>query len=108
MSVAVADLLERVSDAGLVLIPNGERLRVRGEEPMPEDLLEELRQQKPAVLAELCQQWEREREAAAADYWHRLADLHARAGGPSADLWLTDGVREAGGRSGSRVAPCES
>ena len=50
MSGDVLQLIESATDAGLTLIPAGDRLRVRGAEPMLADLLEELRRWKPAIL----------------------------------------------------------
>ena len=87
MSGDVAELLVSVADAGLTLIPAGDRLRVRGPEPMPAQLLDELRRSKPAILTHLREQAERHRQSEAWAVGDRLADLYQRSGSP-AD-WLT-------------------
>ena len=46
----VAELIDRARDAGLELIDRGANLRVRGPDPLPADLLEELRRYKLEVL----------------------------------------------------------
>lgn len=85
-------LIERARRAGLELIPRGaNRLRVRGPDPLPDDLLEDLRVHKLEVLEAL--EAERAREAAVDDAWRRLQALYLRAGEPRG--WLTSPVRHA-------------
>ena len=50
MTAPLQNLLERVQDAGAKLSVNGDKLRVETTAPMPPDLVEELRQAKPALL----------------------------------------------------------
>jgi hypothetical protein len=50
-AAAVAELIDRATAAGLELIPAGGKLRVRGPEPLPPDLIAELRQRKAELLA---------------------------------------------------------
>jgi hypothetical protein len=50
----VAELLERCRAAGLALLAEGDSLHVDFESDPPVDLIEEIRQHKPAVMAVLC------------------------------------------------------
>ena len=53
MTSHLHDLVERVQEAGASLSVNGDKLRVRTTAPMPDELVEELRQAKPALLEHL-------------------------------------------------------
>ncbi len=88
----IAQLIESASDASLTLIPAGDRLRVRGTEPvLADDLVEDLRRWKPAILDHLREDAERRRQAAVWDACDRLAELYRRAGKLSD--WLTPAVK---------------
>ena len=50
---AVAELMDRARVAGLELIDHGATLRVRGPEPLPRDLLDDLREIKGEILEHL-------------------------------------------------------
>ncbi len=50
MTAHLQKLLERVQDAGAKLSVNGDKLRVETAAPMPPELVDELRQAKPALL----------------------------------------------------------
>ncbi len=89
---AAAQLIESASDAGLTLIPTGDRLRVRGAEPvLADDLLEDLRRWKPAILDHLREDAERRHQVAVWDACDRLDELYRRVGKPSD--WLTPAVK---------------
>ena len=54
MTAAATDLLREVEAAGGQLIPLDDgRVRVTAPEPLPDDLMDRLRQQKPALIAHL-------------------------------------------------------
>ena len=53
MTVPLHELLERVQEVGASLSVNGNKLRVRTTAPMPDELVEELRRAKPALLTYL-------------------------------------------------------
>ena len=50
---AVAELMDRARVAGLELIDRGDKLRVRGPEPLPSELLEALHERKAEILRHL-------------------------------------------------------
>ena len=53
MTAHLHELLDRIQAAGVNLSINGTKLHVRTKTPMPDDLVEELRQAKPALLEHL-------------------------------------------------------
>ena len=53
MTAPLLDLVERVQEAGASLSVNGNKLRVKTTAPMPDELVEVLRQAKPALLTYL-------------------------------------------------------
>lgn len=56
----VAELIDLATAAGLELIPVGEKLRIRGPEPLPGALVDALREHKIEVLALLSSECERD------------------------------------------------
>lgn len=89
--MTVAELLDRARRHGVEMEPAGDRLKLRAPERPPDDLLDDLRRHKPALLEAL--EAERAREAVVDEAWRRLQALYLRAGQPSG--WLTDDVRDA-------------
>lgn len=51
--MSTTELLDRARAAGLILEPRSEKLRVRGADPLPADLLGELRAHKAEILSRL-------------------------------------------------------
>ena len=61
MMANLHDLLERVQEAGANLSVNGDKLRVRTTAPLPDELVNQLRQAKPQLLEYLrCNTWDAE------------------------------------------------
>ena len=88
---AAFEAMTRAYTAELTLTVDGNTLKVKGPDPLPEKIIEELRANKPAVLETI--NGERRRDAACADTWNRLQETYSREGCPHADRWLTSDVR---------------
>src|SRR5690242_5274357 len=76
MSTGVADLLDRLAEIGAELRPAGDRLILRaGANPVPAELVRQLRQTKAEVLAALepkrCQADDAEIDNDDPAWWHR-------------------------------------
>ena len=90
---AAAQLIEAADARGVELIPSGDKLRVRGAEPVLADLLEDLRRHKPAIFTRLREHAERRRQAAVSAACDRLEEVYRRAGNLSD--WMTASVGKA-------------
>jgi hypothetical protein len=77
MTTTTADLLERVRATGTELLPAGNKLRMRGPAPLPDDLRIELRCHKSEILRELGQDPVADfgRRISAASGWQELYDI---------------------------------
>jgi len=69
--VSALDLIERIHAAGGVLLSEGDRLRVRAPQPLPDTMMAEIRKNKPLLLA---------LANAEATYGVTLAELRTAAG----------------------------
>ena len=94
MTAPLQNLLDRVQDAGAKLSVNGDKLRVETTAPMPPELVEELRQAKPALLRHL-NRWDatdwltfREERAAIMQFDAGLPDAESRAFECCISEWL--------------------
>ncbi|MFC1917205.1 hypothetical protein ACFLXH_00935 [Chloroflexota bacterium] len=67
----VVVLLERCRALGVTLIPLQGRLRVQAEHALPNDIIAELREAKPAILAELQSNRRKESECWLLEEWRR-------------------------------------
>ena len=98
--MSAADLLREVERYGARLRPNGDRLRVEFVEPLPDDLMDRLRQHKPELLRLLADPSAPCPTCGCGSYWHAADAWHCEACTPPAgtvERWCTV--------SGGKVAP---
>lgn len=95
-----AELLREVERHGARLRPNGDRLRVEFVEPLPDDLMDRLRQHKPELLRLLADPSAPCEHCGCGSYWHSGGAWHCEACAPPSghvERWCNV--------SGGKVAP---